>query len=304
MWKSLPFALALLFSVAGDVGAQDDVDEKPLTSGEASIGLPSFFGVSGLRNMVDARTPTRVDLRALLGYDWTRQDVTGPVAEKTVDTSEGALTVGASALTFLELGAHFPFYVVKRQTVDVFNQSSEKEESVGRIVSLDLGLKAGRSLDFITKSLHWLSLAPYMLVHVTGAPGITRLDGFLSFEVGGAATVAVLDDRLSFHLDLAYAHIGVKTAAVRCRLGIFGVPIGVADDLVVRIGGYVDGLSVVKTNTRHDLLDVSFGVQGLLIKYIILEVTGGYRAYQGLSFQLRDRGTGGLEANVGGRIEF
>ncbi len=96
----------------------------------------------------------------------------------------------------------------------------------------------------------------------------------------------------------------MRTAGVRSRLGILGVPIGDPDDFVLRLGAYAEGLSVLTGRERHDAIDVSLGVQTLTLGHLIIEVTGGYRVYEGLANQLRDRGTGGLEANAGGRIDF
>jgi hypothetical protein len=82
------------------------------------------------------------------------------------------------------------------------------------------------------------------------------------------------------------------------------VPIGYPEDFVLRFGGYIDALTVVSGRDNRDAIDVSAGVQSLILGHLILEVTGGYRVFGALARELRFRDTGGVEANVGARIDF
>jgi hypothetical protein len=295
-------SLVILLGIAGGASADDAPAEKPPTPGKTSIGLPSFFGISGLRNMVDARTPSSMlQLRGLLGYEFTHQTTEDQIEQQTVMTNSASFTISASAFTFFELGGHVPFYVVKEQETRVFDMSFDRERTT-RTLTLDLGLKAGRTLDFISGKLDWLAIAPYMLIHISRLDGVQRLDGFVVVEVGGAATVALLEDRLSIHANFAYAHLGVHVDGFRLRLGAFGVPVGWKDDFVLRVGAYMDFLKA--GSSRGDSIEANLGVQSLLFAHLIIQLTGGYRVFQSHENGSRDRDTGAFEANIGGRIDF
>jgi hypothetical protein len=296
-------SLVILLGIAGGASADDKTDEKPRTAGQVSIGLPSFFGISGLRNMVDARTPSStLQLRGLIGYEFAHETQEDRIEQETTMTNAAAVTVSASAFTFLELGGHVPFYVVKEREVRVYGLTTDRERST-HTLTVDIGLKAGRTLDFISAKLDWLAIAPYLLFHVSRLDGVQRLDGFLVAELGCAVAVTLLEDRLSFHADLAFAHLGIHEDGFRLRFGVFGVPVGWPDDFVLRVGAYLDYLTA--GSGRGDSIEANFGVQSLVLSHLIIQVTGGYRVFRSHGANdLSDRDTGELEVNVGGRIDF
>jgi hypothetical protein len=237
-----------------------------------------------MRDMIDGRVPQDdVSLRFALRYDYTRVRLEGPLGTRTVDESAGEVAGGLSFLGVGDVG--FRLYP--------FEYKSTPERATDGVGDLDLAAKVSWTTDLG-------GLAPYVTQEL--ATGTTSLEHTYATEVGGAGTLALFEQRLTFHLNLAFDDRNSGKLAFRYRLGAAFVAFA-EEDLVVRVWSYVDGLEYEGTPGSH--LAIFGGVQTKLVGHFSIDLTLFYVLTDGtLVHGVRDVGSFGVRFSLGLSFRF
>jgi hypothetical protein len=267
------------------------------TPEELSATLMSNRGLLGMGSMVDARSTARPHARAVTSYEFERSRVDSPTTERTFERHLASVVAGFSALGVLDTGIRWvPFERLEVDDETVGAQPiRRRDQGTG-----DLSLAAKGSWTFDKT----LSVGAYVFGHMAIAR--RALDRTNDFEVGPVVTLAVLDQRLAFHLNLVYANLNAGNNvlrlragehAFRWRVGVSGVPFAI-DDAVIRPYLYVDGIELA--GSRGSDVRVGIGVQSLFFGHLVVAVGGEYKVHDGdLPPGARDHGTGGVGLGVG-----
>jgi hypothetical protein len=297
-------ALLLLLS-AGAARAEESAAGR-------AVNLPGNLGLAGMQDMVDARVPKLIAVRAGLRYalQVRDQDFRGAVdATRELERHDVIAYAGASLLGLADAAVRFPF-VYRRDDTDLHGVREQfrarYDEGWG---DLDVAGKVGLSLG------DWITVAPFAFGRLpTGEPDVRDL---ARFEWGAAATISVLNQYVSVHGNVAGLTEEEGLQGFRYRLGVSLVPVA-TDPVLLRIYGYGDGLEYEgRANSDFDL---DFGVQAILFKMFTVElgssvriVDAGYiddtlkdtlRAEGIFDRHFRDDGTWELHLSVGVVIEF
>jgi hypothetical protein len=292
---SFPAALALALALTAAARADDDAWDP----GKTSIGFASVYGIGGMRNLVEARIPEPLSLRAILRYELLLQSTASDTLVHSVEANAATLTLGGSFLGRVELGVHWSFYLEKTVTNETSGPGSPTE-TYRWIPNVDLAAKGGGALDWIDSALDQLAVSPYVVGHVSGGQEIQRLDGYQALEIGLAGTVAFLENRLALHVNVAFTDLNAGALDFRYRLGASVVPVGFREFLL-RLASYLDGLSGPPGTT----LRVAFAGQALIAGWLGFEISGDYTVFNGrLESGLRDNGSGGFSVGAGVRLTF
>jgi len=261
---SLLFALAAL---AAPVLADDEDDGGGGGGAAEAIKLAGTIGLTGFRDMVDARVPDGLSIRGGIRYDLlvVDQDFSGAVrATRKADRHEFTLYGGASLLGLIDAAARIPYLY----TDDEINRRGlvdrDADEDIGW-GDFDLAAK-------VALEVGPLDVAPFVFGRFpTGEPDVRDL---AEFHYGAAATFSFFGDFIAAHANLAGVQIEEGLSAFRYRFGVSLV--GVATSaLLVRVYGYLDG---VEFEGRADSdIDLELGAQAILFELITVEVGASTR---------------------------
>lgn len=257
-------ALLLLAAAAG--GARAD------TEASDAIGFGGRLGLTGFQDLVDARVPETLAIRAGVHYvlNVVDQDFRGAInASRKQRRHDFDLYAGASALGLLDAAIKLP-YVYDRDEVNRNGILSDfKDRDVGW-GDVDVAAK-------VTIGLGPIVLAPYLAGRFpSGEPAVRDL---AQFEYGAAATLGLLNEHVGLHANLAGLQVEEGLSALRYRLGVSFVPLAM-DGFLLRIYGYGDG---IEFEGRADSdIDLEFGVQTLIANILTVEL--------GVSVRLLDAG--------------
>lgn len=284
--------------------------EESDSAAEDAIGLPGFLGLAGFQDMVDARVPGLLSVRAGLRYDLfvTEQDFRGSVdAKRDLEQHDVGAYVGVSALGLIDAAIRLPF-VYRRDDVDLGNAVDQfKTRYDEGWANLDA---AGK----VSFDLGPIALAPFVFGRIpSGEPDVRDL---ARFEYGLAATFSILDEYLAVHGNLAGVQVEKGLQAFRYRAGA-SIVVLATDLVLVRVYGYGDG---IEYEGRADSdFDLDFGVQAILLQMFTLEVGTTVRLVDaefldddlkddltasGISSHFDDDGTWGLHLSAGVILNF
>jgi hypothetical protein len=298
-----PLLLGLVLLAPGVARAED-------SAAEDAIGLPGFLGLAGFQDMVDARVPSLLSVRAGLRYDLfvTEQDFRGAIdAKRDVEQHDVGAYVGVSALGLLDAAIRLPF-VYRRDDVDLGNVVDQFK------TRYDEGWADLDAAGKVSFDLGPVALAPFVFGRLpSGEPDVRDL---ARFEYGVAATFSILDEYLAIHGNLAGVQVEKGLQAFRYRAGA-SIVVLATDALLVRVYGYGDGIEY-EGDADSDF-DLDFGAQAILLGMFTVEVgttvrvvdaefldediEGGLEA-GGLDDRFDDDGTWGLHLSAGVILNF
>jgi hypothetical protein len=298
-------AAVFLLLLARPARADDDgptYEHREETS-EPALNLASQRGLTGMREMIDARTPAGdVHLRVGASIQASSETIeqNGDVRSMTLERYELTPYAGASFLGHLELGFHWSFPEIEH-TVDSVHgigvpvpdpwPSLHKDELVGGGGNPSFSAKAGWTLGPV-------SLAAY----VTGQPDVgSRLMAHKTDSFGEAALAATIAVAkiFSIHLNLGgrYEETSRLPWEVRYRTG-FGAVVLENDRYVARMFLYGDGLA--REGGIGSDYRLGGGVQLQVGEHFQAEITGDGRLYAGqLVGPFHDDGTFSIGAGAG-----
>ncbi len=242
-WLALAAALAL---APGALAEESDA--------EPAIGFPGTLGLTGMRDMVDARVPAVLSIRAGARYDVTvleHKFRSAFRAARNQQSHEFTLYGGASALGLLDASVRLPF-VYRRDGIEFDGQPSPRARYDQGWGDLDVAAKVAWGLGPVVLSPFAFGKLP------SGEPDV---GDFARFEYGVAATFDFLNRYLAVHANLAGVQAEEGRQAIRYRLGASAV-VWADEGFVVRVYGYGDGIEY--EGSIDSDFDVDFGVQALL----------------------------------------
>lgn len=299
-----PFLIALLLLLPGVARADDD------SAAEDAIGLPGFLGLAGFQDMVDARVPSLLSMRAGLRYDLlvSEQDFQRSLdVERDLEQHDVSAYVGVSALGLIDAAIRLPF-IYRRDDVDFdgvadqfrtrYDEGWANLDAAGK-VAFDLGP---------------IALAPYVFGRIpSGEPDVKDL---ARFEYGLAATFSILDEYVAVHGNLVGVQVEEGLQAFRFRAGA-SLVVFATDALLVRVYGYGDGIEY-EGDADTDF-DLDFGAQAILLQMFTVEVGTSVRVLDaeflddefedgleasGVDDHFEDDGTWGLHLSAGVILNF
>jgi hypothetical protein len=266
--------LALVLAVASGARAQD-------AEGPDVIGFANARGLTGMRDLLDARTPSREALRLLARGGRDESRVVGPDGRVAFEKDEMEVAAGVAFLGHFEVGLRW-------KAVEYVSTNGDATTGIG-----DSGVtgKAGVTLAPV-------SVAPYFVQGFDTGAG--RLDHTWYTETGAAGTLAFLEDRVALHLNLAFLNDDPGQLGFLYRLGVSAVPFA-ETEVVVRPFAYVEG--VEREGTRGCDVSVAVGVQTRLLQYLGVTVDFQQRVATGTP-HLVEHGTWSLRATLSLTIPF
>lgn len=279
MSRSCSSLLAALVLVAPALArAQEDEPTKN------AISFANSRGLAGMRDLVDARVPDAdFALRTALRYSYEREDLESVRGAHVVEKEYAEVVAGASFVKVFDVGLRLK--PIESATTDHVNHCAMADTDVAAKVSW-------------TEEL--FALAPYVQQELP--TGSRRLEHTFATEAGGAATLAVFEQRLTLHANLAFMDQNAGKLGFRYRFGIAFVP-WADEDMVLRLWFYVDGLE--HEGTKGSEVVAAGGIQVRLFSVVTLSFTANGRIYDGaLPPGIRDEGTYGVHAGVGLGLTF
>lgn len=303
--RSTLLALLVAALLAGAARAEESAAGR-------AVNLPGNLGLAGMQDLVDARVPKLIAVRAGLRYalQVRDQDFRGAVhATRELERHDVLAYAGASLFGVADAAVRLPF-VYRRDDTDLRGLRDQlrarHDEGWG---DLDVAGKVALSLG------DWITVAPFASGKLpTGEPDVRDLG---RFEWGAAATLSVLNQYVSVHGNVAGLTEEEGLQGFRYRLGASFVPVA-TDPLLLRVYGYADGLEY--EGRANSDFDVDFGLQAVLFKLFTVElgssvriIDGGYiddtlrdtlRAEGVFDRHFRDDGTWELHLSAGVVLEF
>lgn len=267
------------------------VSSKPAKDDDANLAtkLPNFLGLSGMRDMIDARTPQGFTLRGGVRLQQDKEDLHGALIDVKREELDMQAYMGLALAGFFEAGARLPFSVIHTAHGLRFDGH---DHSGGKGIG-DLDIAAKVTLPLTPE----LTLAPYVTAQLpTGDKRFSLKSGV---DVGGALTMTALDEVVAFHVNVAGSwHEGGDTE-IKFRVGPSLVPIA-TKVILLRPYVYLDGREVLHSDTGLDLR-VAFGAQALLFDLLTVEIGADWRFMaqpvpEGIA---RDEGTWRVEVGAG-----
>lgn len=303
-------ALSLVLAAAGLARADDASDAKdeaaePKPAREdPCTNLASHRGLTGMREMIDARTPEgdwRVRAGAYFQGSATQTGVDGDVRTSTRERYELTPYFGASFLGHLEVGVRWPFPEVEH-TVNRLHDlaaptpdpwpSKHDDELFGGGGNPSFAAKAGWTLGPV-------SLAAYAIGQANAGSRLMAHKEDSFGELGGATTISFAGGLFAAHLDLSGVHLETRHLGweFRFRTG-FSFVVVASDAAVIRTFLYGDGLEA--EGGRGCDYSLGAGVQLQLGDHFQAEITGDGRLLAGqLQRPFHDEGTFAVAGGAG-----
>jgi hypothetical protein len=296
MKKLLLFSGAFLLLAASTVRADGEGGAAlPLVGdGSLSIGLPSSFGLTGMRDMIDARIPAGINVRGLLRFDDETQNLSSSSQSYSQDLYQGNLIVGASALKLFDVGVRVPLeWQVEKDRLRGDPTDRTSADGIGNtLVSGKVGFQL----------LPWLTIGPYVTAATDS--GSSLLDKSNMLTVGGCGTFAIWEERLAAHVNMSTIFQDGGKWSFKYRVGGSVVPFA-SDPLLFRVFAYFDGQDYVGDRVQGSEASIYGGVQALFFKFVMAEVSFGWRVYAGdLPHAVKDESTYGLDVGAGVSFTF
>jgi hypothetical protein len=285
--RKLLFAVAVSALIAPGVVRAEDEKSEP--EGRRSVGFSSSTGLVGMRDMIDARVPSLLNIRGMLKFHHESTNVDSRQFLYSDDSYAVDVIAGASALGLVDAGLRLPM-TVRIQRTAIHGGPDRSIQSEG-FNDLELSGKVGFQLG------PWIALGPYVTVHAN--TGSKLLDKRNEMHIGTCGTASILDDRIGVHVNLSNVTYSGGKWAFGYRLGASVVPFA-SDMVVLRLFAYLDGKDYIGHKIRGNDARLFGGVQALFFKLVTAEVSFGMKFYAGdLRSYLRDDGTYGLDIGAG-----
>lgn len=291
--KKLLLASALALALAAPRAARAE-DSTSSSEGRRSVGFSSSWGLVGMRDLIDARVPSTLNVRGMVRFEHDSTNLDSSSQTHTLDVYGLELIAGASALGIVDAGIRLPFEV--RIERDAFHGGPSRRVEANGVGDALLSGKAGFQLG------PWIALGPYATVHWN--TGSSLLEKTNELHLGGCATVSFLDDRLGLHVNITSVSYDGGKWAIGYRLGASIAPIA-NKDMVLRFFAYLDGKDYVGTKVQGNDARIFGGAQVLFLEFLTAEVSCGFKVDPGdLPSHVRDTGTYGLDVGAGVSVMF
>ncbi len=260
--------------------------------GKRSIGFASTVGLTGMRDLIDARVPSTINVRGMIRFDNESLNLDSASQSHSLDTYDLDLIAGASLLGMLDAGFHLPLqYRVVR---DALHGGPSRRISADGVSDAEISGKVGFALG------PWISIGPYATLHWN--TGSSLLDKTNELRLGGCGTLSFLDDRVAAHVNFTNINYDGGKWALGYRLGASVVPL-LSDFLLLRVFVYLDGKDFIGTRVQGNDTRIFGGVQALFFKFVTAEFSMGWKIYNGdLPVFVHDVSTYGID--VGGGVSF
>jgi hypothetical protein len=259
MLRTSPRAALVLLALASPALALE-------SEAEPAIGLSNNLGLCGFQDMVDARVPGFLSLRASLRYDVgvRQQEVRDEGGRVVREREEHGVTavVGASAFGALDAAIRIP-YVYRRDDTDVRGAA---DRSRARYDEGWSDIEVAGKLSYTFGGLLTMGSYAWGRLPESGEPDVGDI---ASFEFGSAATFSLLNEFLALHANLSGLQLEPGAFAFRYRVGVSFVFV-TTEILTIRAYGYLDGLE--HEGKANSDVDVDMGVQVILWKMFTAEV--------------------------------
>ncbi|MEZ6188470.1 MAG: hypothetical protein R3F62_26145 [Planctomycetota bacterium] len=257
-------ALALVASAAC-AWADDDDDAK------RALKLSGSLGLTGFRDMVDARTPGVLSVRGGLRYhvDVTDQDFKGAIdATRKAQRHELSLYAGGSLLGMIDVAGRVPYLITREETnrFGLPDLSADDDYGWGDV---DLAAKVSLSLGLIDAAVFATGRIP------SGEPAVRDLG---QFEYGLAASLTLFNHHFAAHGNVSGLQVEEGLSALRYRVGASFVLLDF-DALLLRVYAYGDGIEY--EGRANSDIDVDFGVQAILFEFVSVELGTTLRVIDG-----------------------
>jgi hypothetical protein len=288
-------ALAVVMCLASAAFADEDDNAAEAPHDEPAINLSSLRGLTGMREMIDARTPTgmwHIRAGAYFQYSQTEIDYSGDIRDFERERWEFTSFVGASFVDHVEVGFHWPFPQFEHTTNKVHAVNAPVPDPWPTVhdSSTEGG---GGNFSFAAKA-GWtfgpVSLAAYAIGQPsTGARTMAHKEDSFG-ELGGAGTVSFAKGLFAVHANVSAVELATRDLRwyMRYRTG-FSVAIARSEAVVIRSFLYGEGFA--HEAGFHSEYRLGAGVQALLLEHLQLEVTGDGRLVALLPDALTDAGT-------------
>jgi hypothetical protein len=267
----------------------EGADPPKTNDADLATKLPNFIGLSGFRDVIDARTPKDFTLRGGLFLQQSKQDLHGNLIDMHANQYDLQAYMGIALLGMIEFGAGLPFSV--QHTTNGLRFDGSDRESGRGVGNLQLG---GKLTIQITPEL---ALAPYVVGQLPSAN--SSLDQKSGIDFGGAVTATAYESRVAFHANVAGSWHEGGDVSIKFRFGPSFVPIA-SKVILLRPFVYLDGTEEMNSNKGLDLR-VAFGVQSLVLDLFTLSLGADYRLVaqsvpEGIT---HDDGTWRIDVGVG-----
>jgi hypothetical protein len=237
-----------------------------------------------MRDLVDARNPDAdVALRGVLRYSYERERLESSVATRTTEKQYMEVVLGGSFIGIFDFG-------LRSKPIEYVTRDGATKDGSG---GLDLGAKVAWSGDLG-------GLGAYVTQQL--ATGSRSLEHTYETEAGGAATLAVLGQQLSFHTNLAFVDQNSGRLGFRYRFYVGVVP-WADEDVVLRLWVGMNGLE--HEGTPGSEIELAGGVQTRFANLVSVDLTLTGRVYDGaLPPHVHDAGTFGVHVGAGVGFTF
>lgn len=257
MLKLTPWLAACLIACAAVAHADDDDDDA-----KRALKLSGSTGLTGFRNMVDARTPGTLSFRGGLRYlvNVVDNDFRGALnATRKQRRHDITLYAGGSLLGLIDVAAKIPF-VFDRQKTSINGLPDPRDDNDKGWGDVDLAGKISLELGPFDVAAYALGRLP------TGEPEVRDL---AELEYGVAASFTIFNHHLAAHGNLAGLQVEKGLTALRYRVGVSFVILDF-DTLLLRVYGYGNG---IEFEGRADSdIDLDFGAQAILFGFLSVEL--------------------------------
>lgn len=291
--KKLLLGMALALLVPAVAHAQESGSSSE-PEGRRSVGFSSSKGLTGMRDLIDARVPTTINIRGMLRFDNESTNLDSPFLAHSLDVYSADFIAGASALGILDAGLRLPVEI--RVEKDDVHGGPSRKVTVNGVGDAEVSGKVGFQLG------PWIALGPYATLHWNTGSG--SLEKTNEMHLGGCGTVSFLDDRIAGHVNITSISYDGGKWAFGYRLGVSIVPIAI-DGFLLRLFLYVDGKDYIGTRVHGNDGRIFGGAQVLLFKIVTAEFSMGWKFDRGdLPGYIADIGTYGLDLGAGVSFMF
>jgi hypothetical protein len=255
-----------------------------------AIKLPNFYGLSGMREMIDARTPDGLTIRGGVRLQQQKESTAGHLIEFDRERLDLQAYAGVALFSFVEAGARLPFEWNKQSKGFRTSGGHDRDDGSG-VGDLDVAAK-------ISIPLGPIALGPYLKATIPTSSS-PHFDKHRGGEVGAAASAGLFGQALVFHANVDGGWRDGGWTSINYRFGVSVVPFA-TKILLVRPYVYLDGKQRLHDQAGSELR-VAAGAQALVLDFITLEAGGDYRflndaTAHGLG---DDRGTWTFEIGAG-----
>ena len=287
--RKIFFAALLVCLAPAALRAEDEPE------GRRSVGFSSSTGLVGMRDMIDARVPSLLNVRGTLKFHHESTNLDSRSTFYSVDEYSADVIAGVSALGLLDAGLRLPM-TVRTVRVAIHGGPDRTRQDEGWS-DLELSGKVGFQLG------PWIALGPYMTVQAN--TGSKLLDKKNVLHIGAAGTASILDDRIGLHVNLTNVTFSGGKWAIGYRAGVSLVPVA-NDTIVLRLFCYLDGKDYIGQKIRGNDARLFGGVQTLFFKVVTAEISFGMKFFAGDArhLHIQDDATYGLDIGAGVSFMF